>query len=66
MDDAAPASIAKIAFETGRIAERARIRVLLLELQADVPIDGPAYEAIDEALDKISEASHINREDSTK
>ena len=63
MDDAAPASIANIAFDTGRIAERKHITAILLELQADVPIDGPAYQAIDEALDKISQATNMHRED---
>ena len=63
VDDAAPASIANIAFDTGRIAERKRIQDLILELQADVPIDGEAYEALDQVLDLINTNTTMSRRD---
>jgi hypothetical protein len=51
--DAQPASFINLAFDSGRIHERYRAEQILLDLQADVPIDGPAYCTLEHALTAI-------------
>lgn len=54
--EAAPGSFINLAFDSGRVFERHKIEAALTDLQADTPIDGPAYKILEKALAAIKKA----------
>jgi hypothetical protein len=53
--DAHPSSFVSIAFGTGSINERHANTQILIDLQADLPIDSDAFTLLQLAIDKINE-----------